>query len=160
MAVGVTRRSLLVTVVGGLATLAVRPATGAGPPGERITVYILGPEQGVKGPDGKGHAAFVPSSFVVRAGVPVEFEVINYDEGAHTMTAPDLGLDIQIKPGRKSGAGVAPVATTASWTPGKRGSYRWYCGRGCDASGGGWAMETGYTGPGREGYMAGFIVVL
>jgi len=127
---------------------------------EKITIYIFRGIQGIKGPDGKGHDAFVPSSFVVKTGVPITLEFINWDEGAHTLTAPDMGLNIMIKGGKEVGGKVEPVTTTYTLTPAKKGTYRWYCALTCDAGGGGWAMQQGWSGPSKEGYMAGFIVVL
>jgi plastocyanin len=126
---------------------------------------------GVPGPDKKGHDTFVPSTIAVKVGVPVKVTVVNYDEGAHSIVAPGLGLNVTIKPGiepkdvsesakEEIGEGVKPVATTFSFTPKKAGVYRWYCALPCDAGQGYWAMGMGYSGPGKEGAMAGFIVVL
>jgi plastocyanin len=147
-------------VAGGLGKVLVNGPARAFAAGQEVTLYVFRGVQGIKGPDGKGHDAFVPSSFVVKAGAPVHLTIINYDEGAHTITSKELGLNIIIKGGKEVGNTVEPVTTTASFTPSKRGTYRWYCALACDAGGGGWAMEQGYAGPSKEGYMAGFIVVL
>jgi plastocyanin len=128
---------------------------------------------GVPGSDAKGHDTLVPSTFAVKVGVPVRVTVVNYDEGAHSIVAPALGLDVTIKPGTESaeakkqesasediGEGVKPVATTFTFTPAKAGVFRWFCALPCDAGQHGWAMQMGYSGPDKEGAMAGFIVVL
>jgi hypothetical protein len=148
-------------VAGGLgATLLAGSIGHAGAAGQEVTMYVFRGAQGILGPDGKGHDAIVPPNFVVKAGVPVHLTIINYDEGAHTITSKELGLNILIKPGREVGDSVEPVTTVASFTPSRKGTFRWYCATECDAGGHGWAMERGYAGPGKEGYMAGFIVVL
>lgn len=136
-----------------------RTAVATAAPAQKVTVYIFRGKTGVLGPDMKGHDAFVPPNFVVQAGVPITVDFINYDEGAHTLTAPKAKLDIQIKGGKEVGNDVQPVTTTATFTLAK-GTYRWYCALTCDAGGHGWAMEQGYAGPSKEGYMAGFIVAM
>lgn len=140
--------------------LASRPLPQASAAGQRITLYVLRGDQGVKGPDGRGHDAVVPSSLVVKEGTPVDLEIVNYTGAPHTITSLDLGLDIQIAPGKKAGPSVTPATTTASFTPSKKGAFRWHCAMACDGGGGGWATGQGYAGPATEGYMAGFIVVL
>ncbi|HLJ59248.1 MAG TPA: hypothetical protein VKZ50_05905 [bacterium] len=157
----VNRRDALAVVAGGLgAALMAGPISRASAADQQMTMYVFRGVQGILGPDGKGHDAIVPPNFVVKVGVPVHLSIINYDEGAHTITCKDLGLDIQIKGGKQVGSNVEPVTTTASFTASKKGTFRWYCALACDAGGHGWAMEQGYAGPSKEGYMAGFIVVM
>jgi plastocyanin len=144
---------------------------------QHVFLYVfrghINGERGVPGPDGKGHDVFVPSTFAVKAGVPVVVTVVNYDEGAHSIVAAGLGLNVVIKPGIEPkeaagkestaediGEGVQPVTTTFTFTPAHKGVYRWYCGVPCDAGQNYWAMGQGYGGPGKEGFMAGYIVVL
>jgi len=163
MAQQVSRREALAAAAGGLAGAALMAgpfARGAAAAEQKVTVYIFRGKTGILGPDGKGHDAFVPPNFVVKAGAPVTVDFINYDEGAHTLTAPKAKLDIQIKGGKEVGDNVQPVTTSATFTIAKPGTYRWYCALTCDAGGHGWAMEQGYAGPGKEGYMAGFIVAM
>jgi plastocyanin len=162
MGKNVSRREALAAVAGGLAGAALT----AGPfarvtaaAEQKVTVYIFRGKTGILGPDKKGHDAFVPPNFVVKAGIPVTVDFINYDEGAHTMTAPKAKLNILIQGGKQVGDDVQPVTTTATFTLAK-GTYRWYCAIMCDAGGHGWAMEQGYAGPSKEGYMAGFIVAM
>ncbi|HLY21319.1 MAG TPA: hypothetical protein VKT83_02520 [bacterium] len=163
MAKNVSRREALAVAASGLAGAALMAgpfARMAAAQTQKVTVYVFRGKTGILGPDGKGHDAFVPPNFVVKAGVPVTVDFINYDEGAHTLTAPKAKLNIQIKGGKEVGSDVEPVTTTATFTIAQKGTYRWYCALTCDAGGHGWAMEQGYAGPGKEGYMAGFIVAM
>ena len=155
----ISRRDALGVAVGALGG-AVLAGSSARAADEQLTIYVFRGVQGVKGPDGKGHDAVVPPSFVVKAGVPTHLQIINYDEGAHTITCADLSVNIQIAGGKEVGGTVTPVTTTATITASKRGTYRWYCALACDAGAKGWAMEQGYGGPSKEGFMAGYIVVL
>lgn len=126
-----------------------------------VTMYVFGGREGIKAADGHPHDAFVPSSVVVRAGAPVLVRVINYDEGPHTVTAASLGLDAVVRPGRQRRDGtIAPVETTFTFTPRKKGLYRWHCEVPCDDERGHWAMTPGYDGPDRDGFMAGTFVVI
>jgi plastocyanin len=159
----VSRREALAVAAGGLAGAALMAgpfARAAAAADQKLAVYIFRGKTGILGPDGKGHDAFVPPNFVVKAGVPVTVDFINYDEGAHTLTSPKAKLNIQIKGGEEVGDDVKPVTTTATFTIAQRGTYRWYCALTCDAGQHGWAMEQGYSGSGKEGYMAGFIVAM
>jgi plastocyanin len=132
-----------------------------GPEVVKISIYPAG-MMVIKGPDERFHDAFVPSSFIVHAGVPVQLTFINYDDSPHTLTAPDLDLNITIDPGTDVpwGSGHSPVTTTYTFTPEKKGQFRWFNSTPCDTDAGGWAMDNGFEGPGREGYMAGFLEVI
>lgn len=137
--------------------------SGLGITGEqRITVYVLpgGSGLGFTGPDKLHHDTVVPSSFVLRKGVPVVVTVINLDDMRHSITAPGLGVNIIIKPGsaRRNGT-VTPSSTTYTFTPGKVGQFRWFCIFPCDMPQH-WAMSADYDGPDRDGFMAGIIRVL
>lgn len=129
---------------------------------QRITVYVLpgGSGLGFTGPDKAHHDTVVPSSFVLRKGVPVIITVINLDDMRHSITAPALGVNILVKPGseRRNGA-VAPSTTTYRFTPAKAGQFRWFCVFPCDMPQH-WAMSASYDGPDRDGFMAGIIRVL
>lgn len=127
----------------------------------KITMYVFGGSQKIVGPDGNPHDTTVPASVVLKAGEPVELTVINYDEGPHTITAPDMNLDLVVKPGiEHADKTVTPVSTTFTFTPSKKGNFRWYCKLPCDAGHGYWAMSQGFGGPDKEGYMAGEFVVI
>lgn len=81
-------------------------------------------------------------------------------EGPHSITAPDLSINQLIIPGNEVGDDVQPVTTTFTITPTKKGVFRWHCIPPCDAGHRGWAMTDGFGGPGQEGFMAGYIVVV
>jgi plastocyanin len=133
----------------------------ANPAGQTVTAYIFRGEEGVKGPDGKGHDAFVPSSFVVVAGQPVTVNVINSDEGKHSITSKELNLDQEIAAGKQlANDEIEPVTTTFTFTAAKEGVYRWDCELTCDGGGGNWAMSNAFDGAGEPGFMAGYIVAV
>jgi heme/copper-type cytochrome/quinol oxidase subunit 2 len=138
----------------------IEPAVKA----ERITVSVLPGAKGSMGPDNEHHDTIAPSDFVLHQGVPVTFTVINYDDGIHTIFAPGLDLNITIEPathpdGAKEGDAPTPTTTTFTFTPEERGEFRWQCVVMCDAPSH-WAMSDDHDGPGREGFMAGWIKVL
>jgi plastocyanin len=129
---------------------------------QQLTLYVFSGKFKIKGPDGKAHDTIVPSNFVVKAGVRVKVTVINYDEAQHSITAPGLKLDLLIKGGKENKATgvVTPVTSTFTFTANKKGVYRWYCKIPCDHKANLWAMGPGFGGPGKEGFMAGYIVVI
>ena len=161
----VNRRQLLGTAAGVLVGTALGATTEAsaasrGGSVQEVTTYVFsGDMKLIKGPDGGYHDTFVPASFVVKAGVPVRITIVNHDDMRHSITAPTLPLDIVAEPGKDVGNEVAPRATTRTFTASKKGVYRWYCKFACDGGAGGWAMKPGYGGPGKIGFMAGYIVV-
>ena len=141
----------------GAATAIPKVAAAAG---QTLEATMYGSHLGIKGPDGKPHDVMIPTNFVVKAGVPFTMTVTNYDEGPHTITAPEMGLNAQIKPGNEvSKDNIVPVKTTFTFTAQKKGVYRWYCALPCDEGHGAWDMQTGYGGPDKEGFMAGYFVV-
>ena len=86
------------------------------------TVYMsLAP--GIKpGPDGKLHDAFSVTSFDVRAGQPVKLVISNSDDTVHSITSPDAGVNIVVKPGTHSYTLLVK----------KTGVFQWYCNYPCD----------------------------
>jgi plastocyanin len=123
-----------------------------------ITIVVEGHAGGSLGPDGKTHDTMMPSNFTVYVGQTVDLTFINYDEGPHSFTSTDLGVNFMI-PGRTT-AGV-PSVSHAQFTPTKAGVFRWWCAVPCDAGQGGWAMTTGADGGiGQLGFMAGYVTVL
>lgn len=169
----------LAVAVGALAALGVSTGGALGgtarharaTAAQQLRIYIFRGKEGVPGAvDGKGHDTMVPSTFGVKIGVPVEVTVVNYDEGEHTITAPDLGLNAIVKPGKEfttapAGAGptellnqVVPGITHFTFTVKKAGIYRWHCALPCDAGASGWAMTSDKSGPDQGGFMAGYIV--
>ena len=102
-------------------------------------------EHAKKGPDGQWHDAFLPGDFTVKAGQTVTVTVANYDDSAHTFTAPDLGVNARIA----GGSATSPKLTTFTFkAPSKPGAYQWFCALPCDP----WAMA-------HDGYMRGHVTV-
>lgn len=156
VAVLMTIGGLVTACSGGSAAPKAQAQAAASSSTPEITSYVFSDDDNViQGPDGQGHDVFVPANFVVTAGTTVELKVINYDDMQHTITAPDLNLNLIVKPGEDNGSDVTPVTSEFSLTLTKPGTYRWYCDAKCDP----WSMSDGYSGKGQEGFMAGFIVV-
>lgn len=65
----------------------------------------------------------VEPNFAVEPGVPVTITVTNYTTSAHTFTVPGLGVNFAILPGAKGQA----VKSSFTFTPTKRGVFRWIC---------------------------------
>jgi plastocyanin len=154
-----TRRVVLVLVtivLTAACAFSARPAAAA----QTLTIYIFGDDKGINGPDGKPHEAFVPASFVVKAGEPVTIKFINYSDAEHNFVEPKLNIDLVVGAAKQVGATVRPVTTTTTFTPAKQGVYRWFCSLPCDKRQAMWAMSRGYGGPSQEGFMAGNIVVI
>ena len=131
--------ALAVSVAG---TAAAKPLSSSTP---TLTILVKSDdEHAKKGPDGKWHDAFLPAYPKVKAGQATKLVFVNYDEGAHSLVAPGLGLNVKIPAAHGSTPGRASVVLTAK----KAGSYDWWCGSPCDP----WAMT-------HDGYMRGSIVV-
>jgi hypothetical protein len=125
------------------------------------------PNMSLMGPDRKEHDAILPTSFAVRRGLPVRLVITSYDVMPHTLTAAGLGLNVTIKAGKATGQMamgememVTPATTVVTFTPRKAGIFRWYCALPCDDDANYWAMGSGFSGPDKEGFMAGFIAVM
>lgn len=101
------------------------------------------------GPDGKLHDAFTPGDFTINAGSPVEITIYNFDDGTHTLTANDLGVNMQENGSKQKGD---PSITKYTFTPSKKGTFKWYCADRCDGQNGQWAMA-------QDNYMMGSITV-
>ncbi|MCM2534021.1 cupredoxin domain-containing protein [Neobacillus pocheonensis] len=99
------------------------------------------------GSDGKLHDAFTPGDIAVKAGQPVEVTIYNFDDGTHTLTSNDLGANIQISGSKQKGN---PSVTTSTFTPSKKGTFKWMCADKCDGQNGQWAMM-------QDNYMMGTI---
>jgi plastocyanin len=123
-----------------------------------ITIVVEGHSGGSLGPDGKTHDTMMPSNFTVYVGQTVGLTFINYDEGPHSFTSTDLGVNFII-PGRT--ATSVPSVSHFQFTPTKAGVFRWWCLIACDTGQGGWAMTTGTDGGiGQLGFMAGYVTVM
>jgi hypothetical protein len=126
--------------------------------------------------DGKLHDSIVPSVIVAKVGVPLKVTVYNYDDGAHSITSPSLGLNIVLVGGTiikgsvvRDPAGALglgepnnPGVTTFTLNVAKPGTYYWYCALPCDGQNKHTAMTSGPNGNGKGqiGTMGGYIVVV
>lgn len=116
----------------------------------------LSKKLGYTTPDGNGHDTFIPADLNVKVGETVRVTISNYDEGPHTFTSPDIGVN-QAIPGAKNATKGIPSVTTFTFVVKKAGKFRWYCTLPCDKKAKGWAMSADKTGPARDGYMAGYV---
>ena len=123
-----------------------------------ITLVVKGSQDGIIGPDGKTHSAFIPCNFTVYVGQTVNLTVINYDDGQHSFTSTALGVNFFI-PERTSAS--VPSVSNFQFTVTKAGVFRWWCALKCDIDRNGWAMTKGKDGGiGQLGFMAGYVTVL
>ena len=107
------------------------------------------------GPDALRHDTYSPSSITTTLGTTVKVTILNYDDMAHSFTAPDLGLNVIVQPAKDG----QPTATTFTFTPTRTGKFRFFCAIPCDSDANGWAMKPDSGGPGQEGFMAGYVIV-
>jgi hypothetical protein len=119
------------------------------------TMVIVGHSLGAKGSDGKRHDTTLGANFTVPQGSRVTVTVYNYDEGPHTITAPKLGLNVNIAGAKNEEQGIASK-TTFTFIAKKAGKFLWVCKLPCDAGQGYWDMKN--TGK-KIGFMAGNITV-
>jgi len=88
-------------------------AGSAAAPVDHVTIYMFRKKSLLPGtPDGKFHDEAVPSTWAVRAGVWTEVTMINYDDGPHSLTIPQLGLDEIAQGGIKT---TTPFAGETQW---------------------------------------------
>lgn len=100
-------------------------------------VVYLSVTPGIKpAPDGKLHDAFSVSNFTVHADQPVKLVINNTDSSPHSITAPDAGVNILVRPGTH----------TYTLLVRKAGRFEWYCMQPCDP----YSMA-------HVGYMRGYI---
>lgn len=101
------------------------------------------------GSDGKLHDAYTPGNITVSAGSPVELTIYNFDDGSHTFTSNDLGVNIAVPGTKQKGT---PSVTKGTFTPSKTGTFKWLCADPCDGQNGQWAMT-------HTNYMIGNVTV-
>lgn len=124
--------------------------------GQVIKYTIVGADDGNKGPDGKTHDTFsTQDSTSIPVGTKVTLQFTNKDDGQHTFTLPDLGINVMVPGAKNDNPGTATYTFTAS----KAGSYRWYCAIPCDTDNNGWAMTKATAGNDQDGFMAGTLTV-
>src|ERR1035437_7409434 len=137
-----------------LAAGVVTKGLAAAESGQQLAATMYGSKLGIKGTDGQPHDILIPSNFVIKSGVPVTLTIVNYDEGPHTITAPDIGFKLTMKGGQQQpDKSVKPVTTTFHFTASKKGVFRWYCALPCDAKHGSWDMKTTPAGPDQDRFM-------
>lgn len=98
--------------------------------------------EGKLGPDGKKHDAYTQTEFAVKVGQTLDLKIDNTDEGEHSITSPEIGVNIVVKPG----------IHTYQMTIKEKGRFSWFCVIPCDSNANGWAMQ-------HAGYMSGYITV-
>ena len=161
-------RTLPFVVAAGLAGMAL-VACGSGPSSastsnqilnqaaQQLNFQVVGPDDAtVTGPDGNKHDVFAAiGGTTVKVGVPVTITITNKDDVQHSMTSPDLGLNIVVPAATDKGDGTISY----TFTPTKAGSFRWFCALPCDTDNAGWDMTSDGTGNGQNNFMAGYINV-
>jgi hypothetical protein len=92
------------------------------------------------GPDGIKHDAYTKTEFAVKVNQKLDLTIDNTDEGEHSITSPEIGVNIVVKPG----------VHTYELVVKEKGRFSWFCVIPCDDQANGWAMR-------HAGYMSGFI---
>jgi len=127
------------------------------PAAQLLSFQVVGPDDAtITGPDGNKHDVFVATSATtVKVGQPVTITITNKDDVQHSMTSPDLGLNIVIPAATDKGDGTISY----TFTPTKAGTFRWFCALPCDTDNAGWDMTPDSAGSDQLGFMAGTITV-
>lgn len=125
-----------------------------------ITLNVYPKAITMKGVDSAMHDAILPSSWVVKEGQKFSVTVINYDDGQHSITSPDLGLNFVIAAGKKDATGkITPTVSTTTFIATKTGAFHWYCAFPCDGPSHLGMTMNGNDGRGYDEIMAGTILV-
>ena len=159
-------KGISITAAAGLALVACGSAGQAGTnnaanssdaPAQQLSYQVVGPEQATTlGPDGAKHDVFFAiSATTVKVGVPVTITITNKDSSQHSMTAPDLGINIVVP----AATDTADGTISYTFTPTRTGSFRWFCAIPCDSDNAGWDMTSDGNGNGQNNFMAGYITV-
>ncbi len=112
-------------------------ATAALPP-KVIDVKVTA--GGKLGPDKAMHDSFDNTEYSVKVGQKLDLRIDNTDEGEHSITSPQLGVNIVVKPG----------VHTYELVVKEKGRFSWFCVIPCDEDTNGWAMQ-------HAGFMSGYI---
>ncbi len=130
-----------VTVTSGIVTPAATTgatASATAPAPKLISLKII---PGSKlGPDKIKHDAFTQTEYAVKVGQTLDLKIDNTDEGEHSITSPEIGVNIVVKPGIHTYQIVVK----------EKGRFSWFCVIPCDDTANGWAMQ-------HAGYMSGYI---
>jgi hypothetical protein len=130
-----------VTITSGAAPPATSSTAASAPsalPPERISLKVIA--GGKLGPDKIMHDAFTKTEFAVKVGQRLDLTIDNTDEGEHSITSPQIGVNIIVKPGVHTYEVVVK----------EKGRFSWFCVIPCDDTANGWAMQ-------HAGYMSGYI---
>jgi hypothetical protein len=129
-----------VTITSGVAATATgsTAAANAALPAKVVSLKIIA--GGKLGPDKIMHDTFTATEFAVKVGQKLDLKIDNTDEGEHSITSPQIGVNIVVKPGVHMYEVVVK----------EKGRFSWFCVIPCDDNGNGWAMQ-------HAGYMSGFI---
>lgn len=128
-----------VTITTGVAAPATgASSTGAPLPTKTISLKVI--PEGKLGPDGKKHDEYTQTEFAVKVGQKLDLRIDNTDEGEHSITSPEIGVNIVVKPG----------IHTYQLVVKEKGRFSWFCVIPCDSNANGWAMQ-------HAGYMSGYI---
>jgi hypothetical protein len=151
--------ALLLTACGGSGSNSGSgQAAGKVLPPVTLHFKIVGPDDGNTGPDGAKHDTFValdPQPIAVGQQVTISIE--NTDDVPHSLTSPELGLNILAQPAKSDDQSTT---TTYSFTPAKAGTFRWFCAIPCDSDNNYWDMQSSEKGPSQDNFMAGYITVV
>jgi hypothetical protein len=131
-----------VTVTNGVAATPTAPGSSTSAatttPTKVISLKIIGGSK--LGPDGKQHDEFTKTEYAVKVGTPIDLKIDNTDDVEHSITSPQIGVNIIVKPG----------VHTYQLVVKEKGRFSWFCVIPCDTDANGWAMQ-------HAGFMAGFI---
>lgn len=130
-----------VTVTSGVVTPApgsTASSAASTAPSKLISLKII--PEGRLGPDGKKHDYYTKTEFTGKVGQTIDLKIDNTDEGEHSITSPEIGVNIVVKPG----------IHTYQLVVKEKGRFSWFCVIPCDSGANGWAMQ-------HTGYMSGFI---
>jgi hypothetical protein len=129
-----------VTITGGVAAPATSSTGGSTTtaPAKLISLKIIA--GGKLGPDKLKHDYFTKTEYAVKVGQKLDLKIDNTDEGEHSITSPEIGVNIVVKPG----------IHTYQLVVKEKGRFSWFCIIPCDTEANGWAML-------HAGYMGGFI---
>ena len=113
-------------------------ASNAKLPAKAISLEVIA--GGRLGPDKIKHDYFTKTEFAVKVGQRLDLKIDNTDEGEHSITSPEIGVNIVVRPGIHTYQIVVK----------EKGRFSWFCVIPCDDTANGWAMQ-------HAGYMGGFI---
>jgi hypothetical protein len=130
-----------VTITSGTAAPATSSTPSGAPssaPAKTVSLKVI--PAGKLGPDKIMHDTFTKTEFAVNVGQKLDLRIDNTDEGEHSITSPEIGVNIVVKPG----------IHTYELVVKEKGRFSWFCVIPCDDTANGWAMQ-------HAGFMSGYI---